>query len=526
MKILLVYPEMPPTFWTMDNLIEVMGKKATTPPLGLLTVAALLPKEWSKRLVDINTGDVLDDEALQWADYVFIGAMNVQIRSVREVIARCKQAGVKMVAGGPLFTHEHESFPEVDHFVLNEAEITLPLFLADLEAGTLKPMYSTPEFADVLETPIPLWELADLDRYAYGLIQYSRGCPYMCDFCDVTALFGRKSRVKTPEQMIAELDALGDLNRFRMVFFADDNLIGNQRNLKKTLLPALIDWRAQNNPPVGFTTQVTINLADDAELMRLMLEAGFRHIFSGIETPEEGSLLASSKRQNTKRDLLDNVKRLHEAGFIIMAGFIVGFDTDTPESYQRQIDFIQESGIVMATVNLLKAPPGTELYAKMRKAGRLIEPFDFDDTESNIIPMIDPKQLYNGFDYVIRHSYSFEYVYRRSITFLKAYPGPKVKHPIRRKFSWQELGTGLRILYNVGVVGKGRGTFWKLMFWTLFNRPNMMAHSVLYATLALHYQDLYERYDVDASTRKMETAIVNMPPSVPAETAEELSQSA
>ncbi len=511
MKILLVYPEMPSTFWTMDNLIEVMGKKATTPPLGLLTVAALLPKEWEKRLVDINTGDELDDEALEWADYVFIGAMNVQIRSVREVIARCRETGTKIVAGGPLFTHEHETFEGVDHFVLNEAEITLPLFLADLEAGNPKPIYTTPEFADVLETPIPLWEIADMNRYAYGLIQYSRGCPYMCDFCDVTALFGRKARVKTPEQMIAELDSLGDLNRFRMVFFADDNLIGNQRNLKKTLLPALIDWRARTNAPVGFTTQATINLADDAELMRLMLEAGFRHIFSGIETPEEGSLLASSKRQNTKRDLLENIRRLHEAGFILMAGFIVGFDTDTPESYQRQIDFIQESGIVMATINLLKAPPGTELYEKMRKAGRLIEPFDFDENESNIIPMIDPKQIYDGFEYVLRHAYSFEYVYERTKTFLKAYPGPKVKYPLSRKFSWQELGTFFRILYSVGMVGAGRRTFWKTVGWSLLHRPKMMAHAVLYATLALHYRAMYQRYDAVASTRKMEAAIVNMP---------------
>ena len=517
MKILLVYPKMPSTFWTMDHLVEMVGKKASYPPLGLLTVAAMLPREWEKRLVDLNIGNELDDAALAWADYVFIGAMNVQVRSAREVIDRCRKAGVKVVAGGPLFTHEHETFSDVDHFILNEAEITLPLFLADLDAGTPKPLYSTPEFADVHQTPVPLWELADMDKYAYMIVQYSRGCPYMCDFCDVTALFGRKPRVKTPEQMISELDALGDLNRFGMVLFADDNLIGNQVSLKKTLLPALIEWRARTNPPLGFSTQVTINLVDDEKLMELMLEAGFRHIFSGIETPEEGSLLASQKRQNTKRDLIANVNRLHEVGFIVTAGFIVGFDTDTTESFQRQIDFIQESGIVIATINLLKAPPGTELYLKMRKLGRLIEPFDFDENESNIIPVMDPQTLHEGFDFVLRHVYSPEYVYRRSRTFLKAYPGPKTKHPISRKPSLRHVGTALKIFYRLGIAGKDRGHFWSLFFWTLFNRPKYIEYPLFLGTLAFQFEKMYERYDAAAEARKMQIKVVEMPAPVIAE---------
>jgi len=500
---------MPSTFWTMDHLVEMVGKKASYPPLGLLTVAALLPEAWNKRLVDLNIED-LDDEALRWADYVFIGAMNVQVRSAREVIDRCKQAGVKIVAGGPLFTHEHAVFDGVDHFILNEAEVTLPLFLADLEAGSPKALYATPLFADVHQTPVPMWSLADLDQYAYTIVQYSRGCPYMCDFCDVTALFGRKPRTKTAEQMVAELEALGDLSRFGMVLFADDNLIGNKKSLRDSLLPALIDWRARTNPPVGFATQVTINLVDDEELMKLMLEAGFRHIFSGIETPEEGSLLASQKRQNLRRNLLENVNHLHEAGFIVTAGFIVGFDTDTPESFQRQIDFIQDSGIVIATINLLKAPPGTELYTKMRKAGRLIEPFDFDENESNIIPVMDPKALHEGFDFVLRHVYSPEYVYRRAITFMKAYPGPKVKHKISRPFQWRAVSIFFRIMYRVGIIGKDRRYFWKLFLWTLRHRPGYLEYSFFFATLGLQFQKMYERYaSADAErTRKMGKAPV------------------
>ncbi len=492
-KILLVYPEMPSTFWTMDHLVEMVGKKASYPPLGLLTVAALLPKDWDKRLVDLNVED-LSDADLLWADYVFIGAMNVQIRSAREVIDRCRGLGVKIVAGGPLFTHEHETFDGVDHFVLNEAEITLPLFLADLEAGHPKPLYATQDFADVHQTPLPMWELADLNQYAYCIVQYSRGCPYMCDFCDVTALFGRKPRVKTPKQILAELKAMGDLSRFGMILFADDNLIGNKKNLRETLLPALIEWRGRENPPVGFSTQVTINVVDDEELSQLMLEAGFRHIFCGIETPDEAGLLASQKRQNTRRDLLENVPRLHEKGFMVTAGFIVGFDTDTEASFQRMIDFIQDSGIVIATINLLKAPPGTDLYKKMRAAGRLIEPFDFDENSSNIIPVMDPDVLNHGFEFVLRHVYSPEYVYQRALTLMRTYPGPKVRHRIRRKPSLRSAALLLRLVYRLGIAGQERRYFWKLFFWTLWNRPGILEYSFFFSTLTLQFRKMYERY--------------------------------
>lgn len=333
MKALLIYPEMPPTFWTMYQVMEMVGKKASYPPLGLLTIAALLPEAWERRLIDLNV-QPLREKDFQWADLVFIGAMNVQAVPARALIARCRSAGVPIVAGGPLFTHEHDQFAGVDHFVLNEAEITLPLFLADLEQGRPKPLYTTAQFADVQLAPLPRWELADLDQYAYGIVQYSRGCPYHCDFCDVTALFGKRPRTKTSAQIIAELGALGDLGRFDLLLFADDNLIGNKKALKADLLPALVDWRRQRPPTPGFATQVTINLADDPELMQLMLEADFRHIFIGIETPEEDSLIACQKGQNTHRDLLENVQQLQRAGFIVTAGFIVGFDTDTPATFQ------------------------------------------------------------------------------------------------------------------------------------------------------------------------------------------------
>ena len=493
MNILMVYPKMPSTFWTMDHLMQMIGKKASYPPVGLLTVAALLPEAWEKRLVDLNVRS-LREKDLAWADYVFVSAMNVQAASAREVIARSRAAGVKVVAGGTLFTHEYEAFDGVDHFVLNEAEITLPPFLADLEAGRPQPVYRSSEFADVEQTPVPLWELAERKHYAYAIVQYSRGCPYECDFCDVTALFGRRPRTKTPQQILAELDAIGDLNTFDMVLFADDNLIGNKKALKKELLPALIEWRRRTNPPVGFATQVTVNLVDDPELMQLMLEAGFRHIFVGIETPDTDSLIACKKRQNTKRDLLDSIHRLHKAGFIVTAGFIVGFDTDQPTIFQRQIDFIQESGIVIATMNLLKAPPGTELYDRMKREERLIEPFDFDENKTNILPSMGFDALYNGYEYVLRHVYDPEYVYRRALTFMETCQGAKVESPISRSLRLRDIATFFRIVYHLGLRGPDRVYLWRLLRWTLKHHPNRVDMAFLFAVLIYQFSQMYERF--------------------------------
>jgi hypothetical protein len=301
------------------------------------------------------------------------------------------------------------------------------------------------------------------------------------------------------------------LGRFGMVLFADDNLIGNRKHLRESLLPALIDWRARKNPPLGFSTQVTINLSDDDELMRTMLEAGFRHIFCGIETPDEEALLASQKRQNTKRDLLANVRKLHREGFQVTAGFIVGFDADTPASFQRMIDFIQESGIVIATINLLKAPPGTELFTKMRNAGRLIEPFDFDENSSNIVPVMDPATLHAGFEFVLRHVYSPQYVFARARTFMESYPGPKVKHPLKRKPSLAAVGALGRIVWRLGIKSPDRGLFWGLFLWALRNRRRHIEFPLFFAALAYQFKRMYERYDAMAEAKRMEKALVEMP---------------
>ncbi len=485
MKILLVYPKMPYSFWSMDHLMQVYGKDYSYPPLGLLTVAAMLPDEWDQRLIDLNIGDELTDDDLRWADYVMVSAMNVQEPSSREIFQRCKAAGTKTIAGGPLFTHEFSRFPDVDHFVLNEGELTLPRFLEDLDKGCLKRVYASPDMANVHETPIPKWELADLSKYAYAVVQYSRGCPYMCDFCDVTALFGRKPRTKTADQMIAELEAYGDIDQYGMVVFADDNLMGNKKILKKELLPALIEWRKRKNVVVTFATQITINLADDPELMRLMLEAGFQNIFVGIETPDDEGLEACKKSQNLRRNMLDNVRFLHRAGFIITAGFIVGFDTDTETIFQRQIDFIQDSGIVISGVSVLKAPPGTELHARMKREGRLINEFDFHESETNIIPVMDPEVLRDGYQEVLDTIYSPENIYKRTQTFLLDFKNNGLEEST--SLSNFKLGIFLRYfaiaarcVYYLGIKGKHRAYFWKLIGWTLKNKPKVFDIAVGY----------------------------------------------
>ncbi|MCK4729001.1 MAG: radical SAM protein, partial [Desulfobacterales bacterium] len=296
MNVLLIYPEFPDTFWSFKHALKFIRKKATLPPLGLLTLGAMLPAEWSKRLVDLNVTE-LTEQGLAWADCVFISAMVVQRESARQTIARCKEAGLKVIAGGPLFTSEHEEFEDVDHFVLKEAELTLPPFLADLEMGCARRVYETSEFCDIRQTAAPMWELAELKRYASMSIQFSRGCPFNCEFCNVTALFGHRPRIKTAEQIIAELDGLYNLGWRGQVFFVDDNFIGNKRYLKTQLLPALIEWQ-KDKKGIPFFTEASVNLADDESLMEMMVEAGFDTVFIGIETPDEKSLAECNKKQN------------------------------------------------------------------------------------------------------------------------------------------------------------------------------------------------------------------------------------
>ena len=490
MNILMIYPEFPDTFWSFKHALKFIRKKASSPPLGLLTVAAMLPAAWEKRLVDLNVTH-LTQKDLAWADYVFLSAMVVQREAAYKVIARCKQAGVPVVAGGPLFTGEYEAFPDVDHFVLNEAEITLPRFLADLERGCPERLYTTTEFPDIRKTPVPLWELLDLRQYATMSIQFSRGCPYDCEFCNITALFGRRPRTKTAAQIVAELDSLYALGWREGVFFVDDNFIGNKKQLKAEILPALIEWR-KGKVGMPFNTEVSINLADDEELMRKMVAAGFTMVFVGIETPDEESLAECNKFQNKGRDLVESVKRLQRAGLQVQGGFIVGFDSDTPSIFERQIDFIQKSGIVSAMVGLLQAPYGTRLYQRLKKEGRVVSEMSGDnaDGSTNIIPKMNMDVLREGYKKILSQIYSPRLYYERVLTFLREYEPPKLKLHL----DFEYVMALWRSIYELGIKGIERVHYWRLFFWTLAHKPRLFPQAISFAIYGYHYRRVYELY--------------------------------
>ncbi|MGR3176608.1 MAG: B12-binding domain-containing radical SAM protein [Candidatus Anammoxibacter sp.] len=491
MNILMIYPEFPETFWSYKHALKFIRKKASLPPLGLLTIASMLPSEWNKRLIDVNVGRKFTQDDLEWADYVFISAMVVQRESAIKIITQCKEAGVKIVAGGPLFTGEYTKFEDIDHFVLNEAEITFPLFLADLEQGNAKRIYSSTEFADISTTPAPMWELTDINRYASMSIQFSRGCPFNCEFCNVTALFGHTPRTKSSDQIIAELDSLYNQGWRDRIFFVDDNFIGNKKYLRDDLLPALIEWR-KTRREVTFYTEASINLADDEHLTQMMVEAGFDMVFIGIETPDEGSLAECSKLQNKGRDMVSDVKRLQRAGLQVQGGFIVGFDNDTPSIFQRQIDFIQKSGIVTAMIGVLQAPAGTKLYERMKREGRLLGEMSGDngDCSTNIVTGMDHDVLRAGYLDILRHIYSHEGFYQRVKTFLQEYKPAQRGAPVK----FQDVMALLRSVYHLGFISSERVHYWKLLIWAYCRDPKLFPLAVRLVISGHHFHKIRNLY--------------------------------
>jgi radical SAM superfamily enzyme YgiQ (UPF0313 family) len=485
MNVLLLYPEFPDTFWSFKHALKFIGKKASLPPLGLLTVAALLPAAWSKRLVDVNVR-LLRDKDLAWADVVFISGMIAQQESAHALIARCHAAGKTIVAGGPLFTLGHEQFPQVDHFVLNEAEVTLPEFVRDFENHSARRLYTSTEFPDLRQTPAPLWALAELKRYASMSVQFSRGCPFDCEFCNITAMFGHRPRTKTTAQIIAELDGLRAAGWRGSVFFVDDNFIGNKRVLKEELLPALVRWQ-QGQRGTPLFTEASINLADDPELMRMMVEAGFNQVFVGIETPEAAGLAECNKRQNQQRDLVADVKRIQRAGLEVQGGFIVGFDSDTPTVFARQIEFIQKSGIVTAMVGMLQAIPGTKLHQRLKGQGRLLGLTSGNnlDGTTNFVSRMDRDKLRDGYRRLMGHIYAPGPYYQRIRTFLREYRRPKISSPV----SWGYFAAFLRANVRLGVFGRERFYYWRLLIWTSFHRPRLLPLAVTLSIFGYHFRN-------------------------------------
>jgi len=484
MKLLLISPQTPDTFWSFKHAVRFVSRKASMAPLGLLTVAAMLPPEWELKLVDLNVAR-LKEADLKWADYVLLGAMIVHKDSVREIVQRCTAAGKTVVAGGPLFTTGHEAFPEIHHFVLGEAEELMPQVVEDLRRGRLQPVYQSGHRPDIRHTPPPRWDLIEFKNYVTMSVQFSRGCRFDCEFCDIIVMNGRTPRTKTPAQLIAELDGLVARGWQDKVFIVDDNFIGNKARTK-ALLHALIEWRRRTKTKIGFLTEASVNLADDAELCSLMVAAGFKKVFVGIETPSVAALEECHKLQNRNRDLVTAVQTLQRAGLEVMGGFIVGFDSDQPDIFKRQFEFIQRSGVTTAMVGLLTALPQTRLWQRLQQEGRLeVESSGNNlDASLNFKPKLNRDYLQAGYRELVKKLYEPKHYYQRIRTFLKTHrpTGPRLR------LSRADLNAFVKSLWVLGVWHRGRTGYWRLFVGTLIRRPRQFPQAIELAILGHHFR--------------------------------------
>lgn len=490
MNVLLIYPQSPDTFWGFKHAVQFISKKSSEIPLGLITVAGMLPPEWELKLIDMNIAK-LRRRDLEWADMVFLSGMNIHLPSFQKIVRQCNEQDVRVVAGGPLVTMEHDQLLGVDHFILNEAEITLPQFLEDFKNGCPQPVYKTTEFPDISLTPVPRWDLLDMRQYVSMNIQYSRGCPFNCEFCNITTLNGRNPRTKSREQLLAELDSLYDIGWRGPVFIVDDNFIGNRKKLKSEILPAMVEWVTERNFPFTFTTETSLNICDDDELIDLMAAVGFSHIFIGIETPNKASLAECGKYQNIDRDIVNSVKKLHQKGLRVSGGFIIGFDNDTQEIFDAQINLIQNSGVVTAMVGLLNAPTGTRLYERLKREDRLINIFDGNNVEAsiNFVPKMNYKLLMNGYVSLLRFIYAQPNYYQRVKTFLEEY---KLPTKANIKVTLNDIGALFKSIWRLGIFEKGRLYYWRLFFYSLFRCPRKFPMAITMAIYGFHFRKIVQ----------------------------------
>jgi radical SAM superfamily enzyme YgiQ (UPF0313 family) len=492
-RILMVYPETPVTFWSFKGALQFIAKRSAEPPLGLVTLAAMLPEEWDIKLVDMNVRPLRDDH-LSWADTVFLSGMNIHKASFRAVVRRCNALGKTIVAGGPMVTTDHHEFMGVDSFVIGEAEAVIDELAEDLSNGTLKQFYQAEGYPDIRKTPVPRWDLLELKKYASMSMQYSRGCPFNCEFCSITFLNGRKPRVKESSQFIAELESLYKAGWRGSVFVVDDNFIGNIAKVKRNLLPALTDWSRAKHYPFKFMTEASVNLADDDELIESMVNAGFDAVFIGIETPDEKSLAACGKKQNVKGDMVSAVGKLHRSGLMVSGGFIVGFDEDQKDIFERQIQFIRNSRIVTAMVGLLNAPTGSRLFQRLKQENRIIESMSGDnmDGSMNFIPRMDYKLLVQGYHKILNTIYSHKDYYQRVVAFLNEYRPPV--HGMKR-IQWAQIRALLRSFWVLGIRERGRQYYWKLLGHTLIRYPRKIVLAVTLAIYGYHFRLIVNNSD-------------------------------
>jgi radical SAM superfamily enzyme YgiQ (UPF0313 family) len=484
MNVLLVYPRNPDTFWSFKHVLKFVSKKCAFPPLGLLTVAAMLPREWNLRLVDLNV-EALSDAELRAADYVLMSGMIVHRESAHEIAARCAALGKTVVAGGPLFTTGYRDFPEIPHFVLGEAEEVIGELVADMERGTLQPIYRGTAWPDVRATPVPRWDLVELEAYVTMPVQFSRGCPFDCEFCDIVVMNGRVPRTKEPAQLVRELEALRRAGWKDMVFVVDDNFIGHRKHARE-LLHALIGWRESVRTTIGFLTEASVNLADYPELCELMVRAGFKKVFLGIETPEAESLAECNKSQNRKRDLGEAVAKLQRAGLEVMGGFIVGFDSDPLDIFTRQFEFIQRTGVVTAMVGLLTALPETALYKRLAREGRILAETCGNNTDAvlNFVTRLDREVLIRGYRDLMRRLYAPANYYRRIGAFLRSFEpqGPRLR------LSPGDVKAFVKSLWVLGIWQRGRIRYWMLLASTLLASPRKLPVAVELSILGYHFR--------------------------------------
>lgn len=490
MNVLLIYPEWPDTFWSFKHALPFVGKRSPYPPLGLLTIASLLPGHWRKRLVDTSVRPLTDAD-LRWADIALLSGMLVHKRELLAILARCRRRGLPTVVGGPVSSSVEELPQYAGHVVIGEAEDLIADLAADLEHGSAKPVYQARELPELARTPLPDLSLIDPNHYVAMAIQYSRGCPFNCEFCDIIEIYGRKPRTKLPAQMVAELEQLHDRKWRGPVFMVDDNFIGNKKKVK-ALLPVLADWNLRHGRPFTFFTEASVNLADDAGLLQMMKEACFTKVFIGIETPVEESLKEAQKPQNTRRDLVESVRRIQSYGMEVMGGFIVGFDNDPADIFDRQVEFIQESAIPLAMVGLLQALPGTQLYCRLLREGRIVDQGQGNNTDVrlNFIPKMNPQRLVEGYKAILQRIYHPDAYYDRVRRFLAQYCPSHLQSEHHSLSDYIALS---RSILNQGVLGTARSSYWKFFLEAATRYRHAFGTAITLAIMGHHFQVLTQR---------------------------------
>lgn len=488
MNILFVYPTFPDTYWSFHYALEFEGKKSAFPPLGLLTVSAMLPKDWNRRLVDLNV-ESLNEADVEWADIVFASAMIVQKDSLEDIVRLCNAKSTPVAVGGPYVSTSAELLPEADYIFVGEAETLLPEFVEDLSNGTMKRIYKAAERPSLTEVPVPDFGLIDFKNYSAMNVQFSRGCPFQCEFCDIIEIYGRVPRTKTNHQMLRELDELYRIGWRGLVFIVDDNFIGNKRNVKR-FLPELINWSNEHARPFSFITEASVNLAEDDHLLGMMQDAGFRRVFLGIETPAEESLREARKSQNTRGDLLESVHKIQSYGMEVMAGFIVGFDNDPDNIFERQIDFIRESAIPLAMVGLLTALPQTQLWRRLEKEGRLLAESSGNNTDCslNFIPKMNVSRLVEGYKTILRNIYSPREYYKRALESIERMKQTTVEPRLFNLVN--DTKSFFKLVFTRGFKDSERRQFWRYLARLVRHHPRDIAHGLTLAAMGYHFRKI------------------------------------